>query len=269
MQQNSDAHGRCDDELKTFVRNRYFYGKLLDVRHFESEQSYFNEKRWLINRMIHGFGVVCGLDVTLSDDKKKLYVEPGLALDQAGHELVVPIRSKSIAVPELPPSEREADSGETPSEKQWSEDCDDERQCFHLCIEWHECETEPELVRVGNACEGELAPCSSGSIRERYRLLLREGRAPRVDWWCDAGELFNGGRLNYDALARYVTESCPKIPRYPRIALADVCLKPMEGDCSVEVDITVRPIVYTNDLLFELLTSMASGAPNRPRGGKY
>ena len=42
-------------------RNNYYYGKLMTVRDFLDEQRYFNEKRWLINRMISGWGVVCGL----------------------------------------------------------------------------------------------------------------------------------------------------------------------------------------------------------------
>ena len=44
--------------LSTPARNNYFYGKLLDVRHFTLEQSYFNAKRWLMNRLTLGSGVV-------------------------------------------------------------------------------------------------------------------------------------------------------------------------------------------------------------------
>ena len=57
----------CNSELKAFERNRYFYGKLLTVRDFEVEQRYFIEKQRLINRLIHGVGVVCGLKVEKID----------------------------------------------------------------------------------------------------------------------------------------------------------------------------------------------------------
>ena len=63
-------------ELKTPVRNRYFYGKLLDVFHFELEQSYFNAKRWRLNRRVFGFGVICGLDVQLVRRPKERYCPP-------------------------------------------------------------------------------------------------------------------------------------------------------------------------------------------------
>ena len=48
------------------VRNRYFYGKLLDVFHFDLEQTYLNTKRWTLNRLITGYGVVYGLNVSFS-----------------------------------------------------------------------------------------------------------------------------------------------------------------------------------------------------------
>lgn len=71
-----------------FERNRYFYGKLLTVRDFESEQKYFNDKRRLLNRLLYGPGVVSGLQVIKVDDKT-VSVEMGVALDDLGREIVV------------------------------------------------------------------------------------------------------------------------------------------------------------------------------------
>ena len=69
-------------------RNRYFYGKLLTVRDFEAEQNYAGAKRRLINRLVHGAGVVCGLGVTASDDTT-LIIESGMALDYLGREILI------------------------------------------------------------------------------------------------------------------------------------------------------------------------------------
>ncbi len=69
-------------------RNRYFHGKMLTARDLEAEQSYYNNKRRLINRCIFGAGVVCGLGVYLNDDTS-FSVETGLALDYSGREIVV------------------------------------------------------------------------------------------------------------------------------------------------------------------------------------
>lgn len=59
-----------------FERNRYFYGKLLSVEDFETEQKYFNDKRRTINRFLFGSGVVCGLGVVEVDDES-ISVERG------------------------------------------------------------------------------------------------------------------------------------------------------------------------------------------------
>jgi len=46
-----------------FDRLRYFYGQMLHARDLQAEQAYFREKLKLHNRCLHGWGVVCGLDV--------------------------------------------------------------------------------------------------------------------------------------------------------------------------------------------------------------
>ncbi|PWK11535.1 hypothetical protein [Tumebacillus permanentifrigoris] len=71
-----------------FERNRYFYGKLLTVRDFESEQTYMNQKRWLLNRLLHGVGVVTGLQVTPAGERK-ITVNSGLAFDYQGREIII------------------------------------------------------------------------------------------------------------------------------------------------------------------------------------
>ncbi len=72
-----------------FERNRYFYGKMLTARDFEIEQRYHNNKRRLLNRVLFGAGVVCGLGVYQNDDTS-FSVETGIALDYLGREIVVP-----------------------------------------------------------------------------------------------------------------------------------------------------------------------------------
>jgi hypothetical protein len=68
-------------------RNRYFRGKLLTVGDYVVEQSYHIARRHLVNRALHGWGVISGLVVTL--DKGLLGISKGLAFDRQGRELVV------------------------------------------------------------------------------------------------------------------------------------------------------------------------------------
>ena len=45
------------------TRLKYFYGQMLGVHDFQTEQSYFRDKLKLHNRCLHGYGTVCGLEV--------------------------------------------------------------------------------------------------------------------------------------------------------------------------------------------------------------
>lgn len=75
-------------ELYPFERNKYYYGMLLSVEDFNSEQKYMNDKRRLVNRLVHGVGVVSGLNVVAIDDQT-ISVESGLAFDSTGREIIV------------------------------------------------------------------------------------------------------------------------------------------------------------------------------------
>jgi hypothetical protein len=88
-----------DSPLSSFERNSYFYGKLLTVRDFELEQKYGIEKSHLLNRLIQGKGIVCGLEVddkiTIEKDNQqdtlslRIQISQGVALDYFGREIVV------------------------------------------------------------------------------------------------------------------------------------------------------------------------------------
>jgi hypothetical protein len=51
-----------------FQRLTYFYGQLLGPKDLQGEQTYLREKHRLANRFLHGFGVVCGLEVEPAPD---------------------------------------------------------------------------------------------------------------------------------------------------------------------------------------------------------
>src|SRR5262245_3361328 len=83
-------------ELAAPVRNRYFYGKLLDVPHLDLEQRYFNAKRWPLDRLGSGTGVICGLRVSPAANGTRVVIDAGVALDAWGREIVVPALSAAI-----------------------------------------------------------------------------------------------------------------------------------------------------------------------------
>jgi hypothetical protein len=85
--------------LRQFERNNYFYGKLMTVSDFELEQEYFNGKRYLLNRLFHGKGLLSGLSdlelsVESSDEVSIWFRDGGVALDCLGREIIVPVDTK-------------------------------------------------------------------------------------------------------------------------------------------------------------------------------
>ncbi len=78
--------------LSKLRRVRYFDGRLLTARDFETEQHYFREKSRRHNLFLHGAGIACGLTVSLESGDVR--VEPGYALDGYGREVSVPEPAK-------------------------------------------------------------------------------------------------------------------------------------------------------------------------------
>jgi hypothetical protein len=253
-----DDHHAGGAAVKGFSRPRYFYGQLLDVRHFESEQEYFKRKRWLLNRTVSGYGVVCGLDVQLTDDHRGVVVLPGLALDKFGREIVVPSRSKPVAIEPVPATDPER------KEPYKDEPCDDD--WVHLVICYHECRTDPEPVLTSGCDDDER--CSPGAVRETYELRIEPGRAPDVPVESIIPNLIKGTHVNYRALTEWVSQPCEE-HRDPCITLANIKRPAAERELTTaDIDIGVRPVVYTLDLLWQLILSLSHETQNR-RTGKH
>lgn len=141
------------------TRNRYFYGKLLDAYHLELEQRYFLERQRRLTRLTVGFGVVCGLDVTVGADEQTLVIEPGVAIDGLGREIVV---TEQVHVD---PTQL-TDACGLPAGKATKDE-------VTVCLAYHECQTDPTPVLVSDCDVREQ--CAAGAIRERYAVLVEEG----------------------------------------------------------------------------------------------
>ena len=57
------THDTCCPEIPELRRLQYFYGQMLSSADLQEEQRYFREKLRLLNRCVHGYGVLCGLRV--------------------------------------------------------------------------------------------------------------------------------------------------------------------------------------------------------------
>jgi hypothetical protein len=79
------------NKLTRLKRPNFYAGKLLTADDLRAEQEYQREKLWQHNRLLHGYGIVVGLEVGLQendDGSTQVIVAPGYALDGWGREIV-------------------------------------------------------------------------------------------------------------------------------------------------------------------------------------
>lgn len=154
-------------KIPNFERNNYYYGKLMTVRDYEAEQCYFNEKRWLINRMVSGWGVVCGLDVErkpivehgkfIGYSNEEVIITPGLAIDCCGREILVCENQPVRLIPE-----------EFECRNQQDKETDEK---LVICLEYDECETE--LTNKGRMGCDQKDKYEFNRIRESFKIRVK------------------------------------------------------------------------------------------------
>ena len=142
----------CDEKgwkLSQFERNKFFYGKLMRASDFKAEQEFFIGKQRLINRLIHGSGVVCGLQVEAINETIKL--NPGVAIDCWGREIIVPETADIINTNDLYEKETlyvllKYDCSETDKLPAISSESGSEENCvYYRLLETYKIETAKEL----------------------------------------------------------------------------------------------------------------------------
>jgi hypothetical protein len=236
-QEDKKRCGICD--IPYFERNNYFYGKLMTVRDFFAEQCYFNEKRWLINRMVLGWGVVCGLDVVAADDDPtKVKVKPGLAIDCCGREILVCEEKVVPLVPEEPACQK------TPKEPAQN------GRTLAVCLAYRQCKTEPlplppiacdqkekgEFNRIRDSFEIKVIDVPEPPHRKRHHCPQEDKSASLHKYIC--------GRLS---------EGCPECQDKECVVLATLNTD-NNGRLTGEIDTcTHRKLVYSNSLLYDLV----------------
>jgi hypothetical protein len=250
------------------VRNRYFYGKLLDVRHLEMEQAYFLQHRRRLNRLTVGFGVVCGLEVTVGNDGQAICIAPGFAIDGRGREILV---TEQICIDD--PSQLTDACGRpggTAAEKDVT-----------ICLAYHECDADPSPVLVADCDVHE--GCTPGAVRERFKVLVHDGVPegppyPETPLMCRyigarlrslgtsgtgtatshlnvmLGSHEVGGVTTAPWADRFL--SCAE-PAEDCVVLATVTLKTETDDAQADMW-TYRRVVLSNDRLYEAILCLAA-----------
>lgn len=155
----------CD--YNEFRRPWYFHGMLLDDKDFLAEQAYHANKRRLLNRTLHGSGVVCGMGLKLKCGRA-IEVSPGLALDCCGNEIYVD-KVVTLDWDKLLPKES-AKSEPTCQGKPANED--DKPKSYYLAIRYEEKESDLESVYLPRTgCEERTCEHSRYQEGVGFRLI--------------------------------------------------------------------------------------------------
>lgn len=166
-------------------RNRYYTGKFMTARDFENEQQYVLSRRRLHNRLLHGWGIVCGLRVLRHPNaecaERWVVVRAGIALDCCGRELVLNKDTPfELPLPQMPGAEGEGlPAKEGPGQAAYEQKEPDKHAPespghtgpYLLCLEYSEKPVEyvPALY-----AEGECDPTrqEANRVREVARIAL-------------------------------------------------------------------------------------------------
>ncbi|HEY5186817.1 MAG TPA: hypothetical protein VIM19_18390, partial [Actinomycetes bacterium] len=163
------ATGTCAQCSATLERVRYFPRQLITADDMRAEQDWVREKRRLHTRLLHGWGVACGLAVVApgkDDPPRQVTVCPGYAATPQGEEVLVG-----------EPTHLDLGTGATdpePCGAPWP--CPPQGkmpgkgpQTVYIALRYAECQTRP--VRVHPAgCGCDSAGCERSRVRESFEL---------------------------------------------------------------------------------------------------
>jgi hypothetical protein len=191
-------------------------------------------------------------------------VTPGLAIDWHGREIIVPEEAGPFMIDQavIEQAARQLHEHQGAGAERKPPKLAEQSLHMHkhviirLELGYRETEGGPVPAEPGSDCD--TGPCVPGTIYEQYSVRFAPRPAREIDCGCEIPDLLDGTRIDHGALAKWVTRRRGlKPPGNPAIALANIRIR-LDGEgphhCKQEdIDIQVRPVVYSNDLLFQML----------------
>jgi len=230
----------CDHSIAE--RPRYYARQLITDETLRLEQRYFIDRLRRHNRLMHGWGVVCGAQVCLSPTSAtnggfrpwEVVVKPGYVLGPYGDEIIIDCER----VIDLRTGGTSGVTGEPGVEAvdPWCSDVHVQRDLskpLYVAVKYRECQTRPIRVQpIGCGCDD--TQCENSRVRDGYEIGVLNCCPESI-----SENLFETDveLPNFPLKLRiedaYPTIHCPACPPDPWVVLGKVILA---EDGSVTID---------------------------------
>lgn len=166
-----------DNEIG-WERVRYFPRQLITAEDMTQEQRYFRDKLRRHGRILHSWGVVCGLDINPDKDEDgnpipyRITIEPGYAISPYGDEIIVD-RKLSINLNKAYLDDSVKGSCKDMIDP-WCSDVNIENEpnaLFYLAIKYAECYSRPVRV-LSSGCSCDETKCEYSRIRDSFAIKM-------------------------------------------------------------------------------------------------
>lgn len=220
-------------EPLTLERVRYYPRQLIDANTLTTDQVYTREKLRRHNRMLHGWGVVCGLDVKANPNDKqpwRVTVCPGYALAPQGDAIDIPAEVNfDLATGVQTSSDPCASAAPCPPVGNVSAEGDG--RFLYLAARYTECYSRPERVPPAG-CGCDETACEYARIRDGFELKLLQAlpeshqRADAADEaWCEQVKRWSRSDIPGPA----PVPPCPECSDGPWVVVARIRLPEKAG----------------------------------------
>lgn len=183
-------------------RVRFFPRELITAEDLILEQEYFRNKLRRHNRLLHGWGIVCGAQVC-PGGTNEVIIKPGYILGPYGDEIYISEELRLNVCDER----FDCSVAPDPCAEVRRKECA-EGELLYVAVRYVECFSRP--VRVHTAgCGCDEAACEYSRIRDHYEIKALTKRPHRP---C----------LPEERMVNYCDKSCPDCPDQPWVVLAVV-----------------------------------------------
>jgi len=226
-------------DLDYFEKNRYFQGKLMTARDMLSDQRYHASRLETIAKLGMGSGIVAGLGISeyeVDEEQLEVTIEPGVAIDSKGRPIVV--KNPTTRTVDIPDGDE-----------------------LYLYIE-HKTEAKDPVPVPGEEPLGEEQSQAS-RILEVFSLEARETRSnaqKSVLQLIDVPDLRETDKsvaeLAHEIATSYHERQRSEVDSHPDSAVfLGSFRQSFEGTWQLGEETDRRPLVYDNDMLFNLIVS--------------